>query len=415
MKNKFWALFFFAMVVFMGNASSNWQKCYVSPNSSLTSLWVNDTTLFVGKLGLARSTDFGLTWTNAESGMDLSNSNFAFAFATMKSPTSENRIFASLSHPTVSGKTYYSIDNGNNWKGTGPGLTSFDIRALAVNDTNIFAGAKDSGVYVSLNGGASWIVVNNGLPKSQFNFFGVSPMIASGRCVFAGIGVRVFRTIDKGNNWAEADSGLPFFYSYVKCFASIDTNMFVGLSCLDGSTGGVFLSTDNGARWNSVNNGISDSAAIYGFAACGKYLFAGGSSIYLSKNLGRSWTIVDRSGLPLSFVSSLAVCGDYIFAVIDTEYGQVWRRPLSEIGVTRTISDNSKAQQKEIRYHVQKGALHLSGVSSCDQICLFSLSGRCLYNSYGSSKIKIGNAHQPLLIRIKRENTMIKSGMVMME
>jgi hypothetical protein len=117
----------------------------------------------------------------------------------------------------------------------------------------------------------------------------------------------------------------------------------------------------------------------------------------------------------LSFVSSLAVCGDYIFAVIDTQNGQVWRRPLSEIGVTRTISDNSKPQQKEIRYHVQKGALHLSGVSSCDQICLFSLSGRCLYNSYGSSKIKIGNAHQPLLIRIKRENTMIKSGMVMME
>ncbi|MCK7525725.1 MAG: hypothetical protein MZV64_53015 [Ignavibacteriales bacterium] len=49
------------------------------------------------------------------------------------------------------------------------GLTSSKVKALAVSDTNLFAGTDSGGVFLSTNNGLSWTAVNEGLTNSVIN------------------------------------------------------------------------------------------------------------------------------------------------------------------------------------------------------------------------------------------------------
>jgi hypothetical protein len=92
---------------------------------------------------------------------------------------------------------------------------------------------------------------------------------------------------------------------------------------------GVFLSTDNGARWTEVGSSIPSPLPPYQFAlaASGSNIFAGMvGNIYLSTNNGTSWTAVS-SGLPNINPHSLAVGASHLFAGGEG----VWRRPLTEM------------------------------------------------------------------------------------
>src|SRR5262245_49489058 len=88
---------------------------------------------------------------------------------------------------------------------------------------------------------------------------------------------------------------------YVNCFEVSGTNLFVG------TYGGVFISTNNGASWTSVNTSLT-SLVVTSLAISGTNLFAGTyyGGVYLSTNNGTSWTAVNN-GLTTSSVHSLAV------------------------------------------------------------------------------------------------------------
>jgi hypothetical protein len=101
--------------------------------------------------------------------------------------------------------------------------------------------------------------------------------------------------------------------------------------------GGVFRSTNNGASWAPVNNGLSGLALdVLSFVFNGNKLFAGTwrGGVYQTTDNGASWTAVN-SGLmnsntePSSVVHSLAIVGTNLYA--GTRGAGVWRRPLSEM------------------------------------------------------------------------------------
>jgi len=78
---------------------------------------------------------------------------------------------------------------------------------------------------------------------------------------------------------------------YVNCFTLNGTNLFAG------TTEGVFLSTNSGANWTAVNNGLPNSN-VRALAVSGTNLFAGINEslstniggVYLSTNNGANWT-----------------------------------------------------------------------------------------------------------------------------
>ena len=93
----------------------------------------------------------------------------------------------------------------------------------------------------------------------------------------------------------------------VQCFAVSGLNLFAG------TTRGIYLSADNGASWDAVNNGLS-SQGVYALTFSGTNLFAGtGGGVFLSTNFGSSWTAVN-SGITYIDIRALAVSGSNIFA-----------------------------------------------------------------------------------------------------
>jgi photosystem II stability/assembly factor-like uncharacterized protein len=113
-------------------------------------------------------------------------------------------------------------------------------------------------------------------------------------------------------------SNQPYISSTITCLAVKDTNLFAGTY-----GGGIFLSTDNGASWKDVNNGLAKGYIEF-IAVKGTYIFAGtnGGGMFLSKNNGESWTTVNN-GLKTSQMISFALDRDKLY-VGTGEFGGVY-------------------------------------------------------------------------------------------
>jgi hypothetical protein len=139
----------------------------------------------------------------------------------------------------------------------------------------IFAGL-DSGVYRSLDDGLSWT-------QLSLNTETVIAMAVSGNYIFASTFDGVFRLADSGLYATNANFGLP---SSVTRIISVQGTLFA-------STwgNGVYLSSDDGVFWESVNDGL------------------------------------------LNFnVNTITASGEYLY--IGCAPGGVWRRPLSDFGLS---------------------------------------------------------------------------------
>jgi len=108
--------------------------------------------------------------------------------------------------------------------------------------------------------------------------------------------------------WQQANG---FYGERIFSLAVSGTNIFAGTFC-----GGIFLTTDNGSSWTSVNNGLTNNSYAYvqSLAVNGTTIFAGvGGFIFRSLNNGSSWTAVNN-GLTNAYINSFAVSGTNIFA-----------------------------------------------------------------------------------------------------
>ena len=95
-----------------------------------------------------------------------------------------------------------------------------------------------------------------------------------------------------------------------------------------GSTGGVYLSSDNGETWT-----LSKSDPwVTSILIVGSTIFVGsfGDGVWRSTNNGTTWgQINDGFAGAAYYVLSLAANGQFIFA--GTNNANVWRRPLSQV------------------------------------------------------------------------------------
>ena len=109
---------------------------------------------------------------------------------------------------------------------------------------------------------------------------------------------------------------------WITALVPSDTNLFASTR-----QGGVFLSTNNGAKWAPVNSGLPAKTDIQCLAVSGGNIFAGTveRGLFVSRNHGASWTEAD-SGLPAGCsVWRLEASGSNLFAVAGGERAIVFR------------------------------------------------------------------------------------------
>ncbi len=116
----------------------------------------------------------------------------------------------------------------------------------------------------------------------------------------------------------------------VTCILVNKNNIFAGTS-----SGGVFLSNDNGLTWKALNNGLTDTS-VQALAISGSYMFAGTygftdpGGVFISSDNGENWV---RSPSIYDNIMSFTVKDEKIFAgtlyggvYLSTDKGTTWKQ-----------------------------------------------------------------------------------------
>lgn len=219
---------------------------------------------------------------------------------------------------------YVSSNNGNSW-------TEFDNASLGSNNTleitpsgTIYLGKSSAGLWWTLNGGQTWsfnpihiaphsgqwlsvitlaispngVVYANNYRSfnggSNFSSFTISQgafpndyaFNPSGNA-FVAASNGVYRSNDHGNTWTNISSNLPQT-SFNKIIYENENSILVSVH-----NSGIFKTTNAGANWNAMNNGLTDLNISELYLKDGK-IFAGteSSKLFVSSNSGNSWSLI---------------------------------------------------------------------------------------------------------------------------
>lgn len=199
---------------------------------------------------------------------------------------------------------YISSNNGSSWTPSNTGLDYGAVNSFAINGSHVLVAMNGGGtVFRSSDDGSTWVQVINGLPP-----YAVSRLEASGGSIFAMINNGGFYySADNGTSWSAITSG-P---SVITSLTASGSNIFVG------TTSGVFLSSNAGASWTSVNNGLT-STNIISLSASGSHVLAwtiGGT--FLSTNSGSSWS---GTGAPRGYISLAANGASLVAATLGATF-----------------------------------------------------------------------------------------------
>jgi photosystem II stability/assembly factor-like uncharacterized protein len=331
MKNNF--LFLFVMVclfITSNTLRAQWIQTDC-PYDTINCFAINGTNLFAGtkSSGIFLSTNNGTSWTVVNSGL-ANNSINALA-------VSGANLFAG-----TNGGVFLSKNNGTSWTVADSKLPKYHVVAFAVSGTNILV-ADSNIVYLSENSGTSWTIVFRPSNSPAHYSETVQALAISGTVFVVAMetwalppnypssGIVV--SSDNTHSYWDYNYGISG-YTDVTALAVSGTNLFAGTS------GGVSLSTDNGTTWAKIDSGLVksyymiDTSKYYyydipAFAVSGRDIFVVcDGAVYLSTNSGTYWTSVN-SGLTNDTVLALAVSENYLFA--GTRKSGVWRRPLGEM------------------------------------------------------------------------------------
>ncbi len=303
------------------------------------------------------------------------------------------------------GATYVSFrstNNGLTWPTANSGLAADQFRALVVdpNDSDtLYAGGLfrpkpdgmggtdpgNGGIYKSDDGGLTWTTIDNGIPQTmppfQFSLFGTvrdiavdpfsaGPMgdsqvlyaVGSGRYTSDGMGgftqeaARVYKSVDAGATWVASDSGIGSGETGAsgRVMYASGVQIVVDTADLTGNTlymatfigrgdgdvpmaidNGVFRTIDGGATWSNVTNGLPRVNGVAGAAAADVLSLAydptdpTGQTLYASTNdlsnsvLGTVYKTID-GGLNWTFSGTGLANRDVRDLVVDPLTGDVY-------------------------------------------------------------------------------------------
>lgn len=275
--------------------------------------------------GIFRSIDAGANWNSSSEGVIATNI-FTLGVA-------GQTLFAS--GPSVEAN-YFSSDEGETWTHA-LGLPEL-ISYIGIDNDSIIAGSRSTGVFRTDNGGSSWSPINTGMPHyGSMTGDAIQPindLIAHNNFTFAATGGGsqfiggddhcgctgttsgdgVYRSSNGGASWQRVSNGLPINMFH---FGQPILRPITALQSVNGAllaatpSHGVFRSTNDGSSWSpttGVTGGV-DFALFNGHV----YLAVGDGAIYRSTNGGQNWSLLSHD-LPSGTFGELYVFDGAIYA-----------------------------------------------------------------------------------------------------
>ncbi len=224
--------------------------------------------------GVFESIDGGDTWTNI-AGSNMPGSGVGNdAWPIVIDPSVPTRVYCGSPHNSF----YRSIDGGNSWINDPPVSGDHSTYALTVNPlaTNEVFCREVGGTWQSSDYGDTWVRRTQWFNDRAFTVMRFAP--SNPQIAYALVGDEIWRSSNNGNDWTQVQSliGGP------RCLevdpADPDT-IYVGTAGL-----GMFKSTDGGATFSEINNGLPMTAQIRGWQTFGDPLDPGGMYCVLEGN-----------------------------------------------------------------------------------------------------------------------------------
>ena len=341
---SFIIIFAIVWIMFSNASSAQWEKI---PGLEYTNVYcmltTSDGVVFVGGDNgtLLRSPDNGSTWTSVMG-------NGFWVDTVLSLGQGLGYIFAGA---FGAGSMFRSSDQGLNWNPANSGMPlDAQIYAFTFADTNLFA-ATNFGVYSSADSGGSWKIDTAGLQLSQLypgQDNGLAGIAAAGSKLFTTKwqGGSVYSTSKDSISWEQVSS--EYFYTGL-AITAIDTNVFIA------TRNGIYL-YGGGTTWLPRNNGlfVSDTSWIEWciFTKSGTSLFANiltssiyTRGIYVTTDLGQSWTKLEDSVFAGASINAITANKKYLFASAESSS---WRMQLSGVVPVELTSFTAAAGANKI-------------------------------------------------------------------
>lgn len=301
-------------VLFSSDNGQNWN----SISNQLTKSFVSSALIIENQIyasflnfGLAKSLDFGKTWTLINNGLDSLNTRLFHGIGNdiialnkdgmfrSKNGGSDWELITVVNEPVsfiyVDGSDlfmltavgiFHSIDGGDHWEWRNKEFKT--ATCMTRNGAQLFAGSKNS-IYTSSNNGLSWNQIFNYKVSDELLIKSIQVYNSSTiACTNRGI----IKSDDQGVNWYSANQGL----NWLGCTMLIAHNN----ELLVTTYGSIFSSSDGANNWKSVIK-TSNYVQSKNLKFDGLNLFAGTDyGLFVSNDLGASWTTL-HNNLQLSF------------------------------------------------------------------------------------------------------------------
>ncbi|MFN7930687.1 MAG: SBBP repeat-containing protein [Blastocatellia bacterium] len=305
------------------NQGANWTGSNNLPVALTNAFALDPTdanTVYAGTLnGAFKSTDGGITWQRLAAIANFSTNVSAIAVH----PTTPTTLYVA-----TLGALFRSTDGGKTWEFQQvPLIGAPTFQSIVIDPTNpnlVYVGTG-GGVYKTTNGGTTWAAANNGL--SQF-FGGPAPQVSrlvidrnNPATLYAATTRGLFKTTDGGANWSLAQQGLGAVPSGAATPQDVlidPTTPTTLYARVIGPGQGIYKTTDGAANWTLVSGGIPATSgtttvtvqpsvlAIDPVTPTTLYAGAAGFGVFKSTDGGATWTAI-TNGLNNLSVTALAV------------------------------------------------------------------------------------------------------------
>jgi photosystem II stability/assembly factor-like uncharacterized protein len=261
------------------DGGATWSAVNVGLTSTVINMLAIDpaspSTLYVGTNGgVFKSTDGGAIWNAVNVGLTSTVIN-----TLVIDPASPSTLYVG-----TNGGVFKSIDGGITWHMSNTGLEngSINVGALAINPTassTIYAGTMiclneyscAGGVFKSIDGGGTWIITGLNNTVGHISTLVIDPTMPN--TIYAGTWGLVFKSMDGGTTWGSTggwDGGWPEHWVRTLAIDPLHPSTIYAGTVYGGIGSvsdqfreiyeGVFQTTNGGATWGRVNNGLTNTA-----------------------------------------------------------------------------------------------------------------------------------------------------------